>query len=420
VHGRRFEPLAVRPFARLLTAYTVNELGDSVGIVALSLLVFDRTGAVAPTAGFFLIAKFLPAFFATGLTAHVDRWPLRRALPILYALEALVFAGLAYLAGADRFLLPAVLVLGFLDGTLAITGRGLTRGAVAGVLQPRGLIGEGNALMNFGFAVASVGGSALGGALVAAFSLSAALYLDAASFVIIAALLATSRRLPLPHHEEHEAWRTRLRAGLAFARGHRLIRLLLAGQSLALICFTLVVPIEVVYAQESLGTTSAGFGVLLSAWGAGIVLGSLLFLGLKSRSGFALIVVASAAVGASYLGMAAAGSLLPACLFAVVGGAGNGTQWVAVMTALQTLTPPEYQVRLSGLLESIGAALPGVGFVIGGAIATVASPRTAFAVAGAGIIALVLAALLARPGWERRAQTSTTTGSTIGRRLSRS
>jgi hypothetical protein len=75
---------------------------------------------------------------------------------------------------------------------------------------------------------------------------------------------------------------------------------------------------------------------------------------------------------------------------------------------------------VSGLLESVGAALPGLGFVIGGVIAGVASPRTAFAVAGAGIMALVLIALIVRPGWERRGQTSTTTGSTMGRRLSRS
>jgi MFS family permease len=162
--------------------------------------------------------------------------------------------------------------------------------------------------------------------------------------------------------------------------------------------------------------------VLLSAWGAGIVLGSLLFLALKSRTGFALIVIASAAVGVSYLGMAAAQSLFLACVMAVLGGAGNGMQWVAVMTALQKLTPPEYQARVSGLLESIGAALPGVGFVIGGAIAALASPRMAFVVAGGGILALVMVALALRPGWQRRggAQTSTTTGSTMGRRLSRS
>ena len=146
------------------------------------------------------------------------------------------------------------------------------------------------------------------------------------------------------------------------------MRTLLIGQSLALICFTVVVPIEVIYAKESLGTTSAGFGVLLSAWGAGIVIGSLLFVALKNRSGFALIVVSTALIGLAYLGMSQAGTLVVACAMSVVGGAGNGVQWVAVMTALQEATPTEYQARMSGLLESIGAAMPGVGYLLGGVL----------------------------------------------------
>ena len=78
----------------------------------------------------------------------------------------------------------------------------------------------------------------------------------------------------------------------------------------------------------------------------------------------------------------------------MVGGAGNGVQWVAVMTALQEATPPEYQARMSGLLESIGAAMPGVGFLLGGVIVALGSPRTAFAFAGAGIGVLVAGASL--------------------------
>jgi len=170
------------------------------------------------------------------------------------------------------------------------------------------------------------------------------------------------------------------------------------------------------YAKESLGTTSAGFGLLLSAWGAGIVLGSLLYIGLKNRSGFGLIVVSSALVGLAYLGMSQAGVLWLACVMSVVGGAGNGIQWVAVMTALQEATPPELQARMAGLLESLGAAMPGVGFLLGGTIVALGSPRTAFAIAGAGILVLVVVAAILRPG----RQTSTTTGNTIGRRLSRS
>jgi MFS family permease len=187
----------------------------------------------------------------------------------------------------------------------------------------------------------------------------------------------------------------------AYARRSVRLRVLLTGQSLALICFTLVVPIEVIYAKESLQTSSAGFGVLLAAWGAGILLGSLLFLSLRNRSGFGLLLVSSGAVGLAYLGMASAQSLLVACLMSIVGGAGNGVQWIAVMTALQESTPPEYQARVSGLLESIGAAMPGVGFFAGGVIVELTSPRTAYTIAGAGVIALVLAAACLKPAYQR-------------------
>src|SRR3954463_5732039 len=115
-------------------------MGDAIGLVALAFLVVDSPQAVAPTAGFFLAAKFLPALIAPVLTAHLDRFDLRRALPALYVLEAAAFAGLAFFASHDRFVLAAVLALGLVDGMLAITGRGLTRGAVAAVLQPHGLL----------------------------------------------------------------------------------------------------------------------------------------------------------------------------------------------------------------------------------------------------------------------------------------
>jgi hypothetical protein len=68
----RLAPMAVRPFTRLLSSYTLNELGDSVGVVALAILVYDRTEAVAPTAAFFIAAKFLPALVAPALTARFD------------------------------------------------------------------------------------------------------------------------------------------------------------------------------------------------------------------------------------------------------------------------------------------------------------------------------------------------------------
>jgi MFS family permease len=395
----RFAPLAVRPFSRLVASYTVNELGDAVGIVALAILVYDRTQAVAPTAAFFIAAKFLPALLAPALTARLDQMAVRRSLPAIYLFEAAVFAALALVASGD-FFLPLVLALGLLDGALAITGRSLTRGAVASVLQPTGLLKEGNALMNIGFAVASVGGAALAGLLISEFGVATALLFDAASFLAIAIILAFTGGLPNAHIEQ-EPFRQRFAAGMRFARQSQAVRLLLVGQAFALMLFTLVVPIEVIYAKESLETSNAGFGVLLASWGAGIVIGSLVYLLVKQRSPLGLIVVSTALVGIAYLGLATADTLLVACAISVVGGAGNGMQWISVVTSLQEMTPSDYQARIVGLLESIGAAMPGVGYLIGGILVALGSPRTAYAVAGSGVLLLVLAALIVRPSLDR-------------------
>jgi MFS family permease len=390
----RLAPAGVQPFSRLLASYTLNELGDSVGIVALAILVFDRTGDVAATSAFFIVGKFLPALLAPAITARLDQTALRRSLPAIYVGEAAAFAALAFLAHG-HFVLGLVLLLALIDGSLAITGRGLTRGAVGTVLEPEGLLKEGNAMMNMGFALSSVLGAALAGLLVAEFGISTALLVDAASFLLIALILVTARGMP-DAAAAQQPWRERLGDGLRFVRGHRPIRLLLAGQAVALVLFTLVIPIEVIYAKQSLGTTDAGFGILIASWGAGIVIGSLVYLLVRARSALTLIVVSTAAIGAGYLGMASAHTLLVACAFSLLGGAGNGIQWIAVVTAIQEVTPRDYQARVTGLLESLGAGMPGIGYLLGGTLAALGSPRTAYAAAGIGVLALVVVVLLGR------------------------
>ncbi len=392
--GGRLEPLSRRPFGRLLGSYTINELGDSVGVIALALLVYEETGKALATGALFIAAKFIPAFLAPGLTARLDQLDFRRTLGALYFAEAVVFGLLAFIADG-RYVLVVVLVLALVDGTLAVTARALTRGAVGTLLQPIGLLKEANGLLNVGFASASVGGAALAGLLISQWSVSLALAGDAVSFLVVALVLARTRGLP-PTQVEPQRWRERFQGGLAFARSDPVVRMLLVGEGLALIFFTLVIPIEVIYARDSLDSTSAGFGLLVAAWGAGIVLGSLLYLGVKRRSAATLIIGSTAAIGVAYCGMSVATTLTAACLLAVLGGTGNGIQWIAVVTGLQEATPVDLQARVVGLLESLNAAIPGVGFLIGAAIATLASPRTAYAVAGIGVLVLVLLALIFR------------------------
>jgi MFS family permease len=378
-------PLRLVAFRRLAAAYTLNELGDWLGTVALAILVFAKTGDPLALTALMLANKLVPAFLAPPVTARLDQLATRRALPALYLGEAAAFAGLAATAGS--FSLPLVLVLALVDGTFALTGRALSRAAIAAALEPGGLLREGNAIVNVGFAGAAAGGPALAGLVVAGLGVSTALALDAVSFALIAALLGATRGLP-DARPEPEPWLARVREGFGHAWRDPFVRVLLTGQAFALVFFTAVVPIEVVYAKDSLGTGNRGFGLLLTAWGVGIIVGSLVFARSRRRP-LTLIALSTALVGVAYLGMASAGTLAVACVISVAGGCGNGIQWVSVMTSLQQVTAPDLQARIVGLLESVGAAMPGIGFLLGGAVTAAVSPRAAYAVAGAGVLVVL-------------------------------
>ena len=99
-----------------------------------------------------------------------------------------------------------------------------------------------------------------------------------------------------------------------------------------------------------------------------------------------LLLFSTLAIAAGYLGMAAAPTLAVACAASVLGGTGNGVQWVAMVSAVQELTTASMQARVISVLESISSAMPAIGFVLGGLIATVYSPRATFAFAGIGVV----------------------------------
>ena len=392
-------PLQKPLFRRLLATYSINEMGDWMGIVALSVLVYEATHSPFATAALFFGTRFLPAIFAPLLVTRVEKPPPRLVLPIIYCLETAAFGALALLV--SNFSLPAVIVVATIDGALALAGRALTRATVVALLSDPGELRAGNALLNVAFTAGAAVGPALAGLVVAALGLQAALFANAGSFYLVAWILVTAG--PIPHAEAEEGGtRERVRAGLAYVRRNIPLRRILLAQALAFVFFSAVSPIEVIYARESLGTTDTGYGVMLAAWGVGMLCGSLVFASAKKVSLAALFVISTLVIGASYLGLAIAPNLAVACVASVIGGTGNGVQWVSAISSVQELTEAGMQARVMAVLESIGAAMPGLGFAIGGLIAAIATPRATFLVAGLGVLAIVALAIpLLRGGRER-------------------
>ena len=390
--------LSLPVFRRLAFVRFVDEMGDWLGEIALAVLVFDRTGSPMATAALFIALQFVPAFATPPLVARLESLPTRATLAGLNVLQAAVFAGLALLA--PSFSLAAVIVLGAIGSGLAIAGRALTRAAAVAAAEPHGLLREGNAVLNVGFTAGVAAGPALAGAIVAGAGPQTALFADAVSFALVAVLLATASGIPRMQPEP-SGWVVRLRRALAYVGKRRQLRLLIGAQAAAFVFLTIVIPIEVVFAKETLDAGDLGYGVLLASWGVGMVLGSLAFAMLRRVSLRVLLPISTLAVGVAYLLTGAAPTLAFACAASVLGGAGNGIEWVALVTAVQQLTRAEYQARVASLVESVAKAAPGIGFLLGGATAALFSPRVSFAVAGVGVLAVlaVAAGALARAGW---------------------
>jgi MFS family permease len=316
--------------------------------------------------------------------------PPRFALPVIYCGEAAAFGGLALLA--TNFSLAGVVVVATIDGALALTGRALTRSVVAALLEPSGELRAGNAILNMAFTGGAAAGPAIAGLTVAGLGVQAALLLDAASFYAIAMIILFAGPLPRPELESTK-FRERVGAGLSYIRSQVSLRRLLLVQAVAFIFFAAVIPIEVIYAKETLDAGDSGYGLMLASWGVGMVAGSVAFAALRQASLAVLVFGSTLVVGIGYLGLAAAPSLAAACVASAVGGAGNGVQWVAVISAVQELTLARMQARVLGVLESIGAAMPGLGYVVGALVATAQDPRATFLVAGLGVIAVVVVAV---------------------------
>jgi ENTS family enterobactin (siderophore) exporter len=326
------------------------------------------------------------------------------SLGVLYATEAVLFAGLAWIASS--FSLVPVLALTVADGLIAITARSLGRAATVSVTSSAGLLREGNALANTMYCTSFLAGPAVGGVVIAAGSVSTALLVCAGAFAAVSVALSTATGLPgaAPHGEEK---RRRLRAAFAYANEHRMVRALFALQAVAIAFFTISMPVEVVYAQRSLHAGAAGYGVLMSSWGAGAVAGSTMFMRWRTLSIRLLITAGAALLGLGFLILTIAPVLAIAVIGTGLAGVGNGIYMVSARTAMQEIVEESWMALMMSFNESMSMLVPGLGIVIGGTVTALSSPRAAWATAACGSLIVAAATwIVLRPATRRVVKSS--------------
>jgi MFS family permease len=399
------EPLRLPRFRRLLAAYSINAAGNWLGEIALSLVIFHQTGSVLAVTAMWIAAGFLPGLAAPFVVSVAEPHMRRDLLPAMFVGEAVLFAVLAAAAAAGAPL-AAVLALAFCDGLLAAAARALIKAAIVHSSRPAELHQEANALVNAACMTAAAAGPVLAGVVIHLAGPPCALLVDSASFALAAVVVAGCAGAPEGGTSRRAGVFGRLGEAIGHVRGHAALRRLLLADAIGSIFFALIIPVELTFVTETIGGSASDFAAVLAAWAAGAVLGSVLAPLLRALPIGHLVLGSFTLMAISYLGMGVMTAVGPVIAFSALGGIGNGVEGMALVTTIQERTPDRLQAQVNALIEAIHTAGPGAGFVIGGAVAALASPRAAYLVAAIGALAVVLMAARALLSMPRRTRTA--------------
>lgn len=368
-------------FRRLFAAHSISRAGDAFNTVALVILVFDLTGSglgVAGTVAFEVLPILLLGPLA-GLV--VDRYP-RRWVMVVADLARAILALLVAVVGDS-----VILAYGVAFG-LSAFGQLFNPAASSAVpdLVPEEALVDANAtLWTVGVAVQIVL-APLAGALVAVFGMAVAFSINAASYLVSAALLAGLRS---PRTTVGDVGRpyAALFEGVRAVQASPLLGRLAAVHVLAALSAGATSGLLVVLATERLGVGPAGFGLLLGAIGLGAATGPVLLRRWIRPSDRRWLFGPYALRGGVDLTLATASSLSVAAPALLLYGVGTSTGMVAYQSTLQQEVAAEVRGRAFALYDVLwnGARLVSLG--LGGILADAVGVQTVYAAGGILLLA---------------------------------
>lgn len=309
--------LHLRDFRRLWAADMISLLGDWAGRLALTVLVLERTGSPAWAAG--VTAVSLAGFVGIGqvLATMADRFGRVTVMLLADVARAALFAAMLI-----HLPVGAMLVLAFLAG-LATPPFEAARSAALVDLVPEHRYGDALALAGMSIQGAIIAGNALGGLLLVLVGARGALAINAASFLVSAALILrlrhTAAAVPAG---EYTSVGGSLHDGMANLFGDRMVRramvLIATTGALGTVAEALVVP----YARD-VGFSDGLVGALAASVALGTILGTVVIArssdhqALLRHAALCTIVTASLAAPLFWLEVGGIGAFIA---FAITGG----------------------------------------------------------------------------------------------------
>jgi len=373
----------------LTAAILLSALGDFLAVIPLALHLQHDSGSGIVVAGLFIALWTPVALLAAPAGLLVDRFDPRRTLIAVSLAQAVVAAGLAF-AGSTGAILALTALLGC-GVAVANPAEFALVPAVAGDTRLKAANGRIESSRYLGYTL----GPLLGGALAASGGTRVALLIDAASFAVVALVALVLR--PRRAAARDRADLGRARDGIVFLLRDRVLALVISVAFVSLLFMTASATAEVFFATDVLGAGDLGYGVLMTAWTAGMVLGAT---ALPRRvPAAAAATVALVAIAVQGLGLALP-TLWLAIGFAlvayVVGGSAQGLKNVLIRTLIHERVPERLHGRAYAAYNGLRNGAELVALAGGGLLVSAIGARWTLLLAGALPVLAALAGLAAR------------------------
>jgi MFS family permease len=392
-------PLRRRHFRNLWLGQAVSSIGAEVSTVAVPYQAYTLTHSTA-VVGLLGLASLVPLLVVPlvggALADAIDR------RTVLLRTETGMVAVTGLFLANSLLAHPRVWAL-FVLQSLAVAIFSLGRPAMSTLtprLVPDQELEAAMAVEGIYSSLASVGGPAAGGLLIAAAGVPWTYGIDLATYAASFIALALLPRIAPEENVERPSVRSILE-GFRFLKGRQPLLGIFAVDTSAMI-FGMPSALFPAIALHRLGGNAATVGYLYAAPYAGALLASLLsgWTPHIRRQGIG-VTVAACCWGVAIAGFGFMTSLWPALVLLAI--AGGADFWSAVLrsTMLVRATPPHLLGRLSGIEFTQVASAPNLGDVEAGVLASLTSLRFAVVSGGVLCVAGCVAAALALPGFLR-------------------
>ena len=358
-------------FTGLAWSNLAAQSAEQLSLAATPIVAVLMLGAGPGEVGVLATAQTLPfLLLSIPLGLWADRTSRLRMMWWSETLRLLAFLGLLAVVLAGEVSIALLAVLGCL-GAIGTVGFSVTAPALTPALVPRDQLAQANGRLELARSVAFAGGPALAGSLVAwagasaAFVLAAAL--SAAALVLLLRLREPARPRAAPRHVMLE-----LRDGAALVWSHPLLRPIFTTSVVWNISWFVLQAAYVPYAMRLLGLDASGVGFTLAAYGAGMVVGSLVARRIMGAVAFGHAIalgpfVSVLAQSTMVLTLVLPWGVLAGCALFLFG-AGPIIWTITSTTLRQTVTPDAMLARVSAIFLTGGWGVRPLGAALGGLV----------------------------------------------------